>query len=124
MELTNYMEKVVVNKLDQVLKMYPACCKCDDCKRDIAIMALNRLPPKYISTHRGSIFAHLEETDTQYDVIRRFRHIHAMRKRNNMQCKRLCRQSGRAFCIPYLRWFFRKFSMRFSASDILSIEVA
>lgn len=69
MELTNYMEKVVVNKLDQVLKMYPACCKCDDCKRDIAIMALNRLPPKYISTHRGSIFAHLEETDTQYDVI-------------------------------------------------------
>ena len=69
MELTNYMEKVVLNKLDLVLKQYPSCCKCEECKRDIAILALNRLPPKYVSTQKGSIFAHLEEMDSQYDVI-------------------------------------------------------
>ena len=50
MELKNYMEDYVVSKLDEVLAQYPNCCSCDDCKRDIAILALNHLPPKYIST--------------------------------------------------------------------------
>jgi competence protein ComFB len=62
------MEKIVLNKLDTLLPMYPNCCKCEECKRDIAILALNHLPPKYISTDKGRIFMQIEETDTQYDA--------------------------------------------------------
>ena len=55
MELRNYMEEVVLQKLDQVLAQYPYCCKCDQCRRDIATLALNNLPPRYISSHKGDI---------------------------------------------------------------------
>ena len=68
MELKNYMEDYVVSKLDEVLAQYPNCCSCDDCKRDIAILALNHLPPKYISTEKGQIFARVESMGSQYEV--------------------------------------------------------
>ncbi len=61
MELRNYMEDLVLKKMDDVLAKYPDCCKCDHCRTDIAALALNNLPPKYISSHKGSIYARLDE---------------------------------------------------------------
>ena len=68
MELRNYMEEVVLQKLDQVLVQYPYCCKCDQCRRDIATLALNNLPPRYISSHKGDIYSRIDEMEIQYEV--------------------------------------------------------
>ncbi|HCB93991.1 MAG TPA: competence protein ComFB [Selenomonas sp.] len=68
MELKNYMEDYVVAKINEVIPQYPNCCSCEACKRDIAILALNHLPPKYISTEKGQIFARVESMGSQYEV--------------------------------------------------------
>ena len=60
MELKNQTEALVLENIDSVLAQYPDCCKCDRCRRDIAIIALNHLPPKYVSSHKGSVFAKLD----------------------------------------------------------------
>lgn len=68
MDFKNYMEEVVLRKLDDVLAKYPDACKCDQCKLDIAILALNHLPPKYISSEKGSIYAKLEGMSLSYEI--------------------------------------------------------
>ena len=57
MELNNQMEALVLENLDSVLAQYPDCCKCEQCRQDIVIIALNHLPPKYVSSHKGCVFA-------------------------------------------------------------------
>lgn len=60
MELKNQTEIYVLQHLDSVLEKYPDCCTCDHCKQDIAIIALNHLPPRYVSTEKGCVFAKLD----------------------------------------------------------------
>lgn len=69
MQLTNYMEKIVVDRLDTVLGMFPDACTCDECKQDIANLALNHLPPKYTSSDKGAIFLNMEAQNKQYDAM-------------------------------------------------------
>ncbi len=45
--LVNLMEELVLAKLDSTVDRFN-CCKCDKCKKDIAALALNRLPPRYL----------------------------------------------------------------------------
>lgn len=68
MEIKNRMEDVVINTLDTILKKYPNCCTCEQCKKDIVVFALNHLPPKYVSTHKGDVFVRLEETYTDNTI--------------------------------------------------------
>ena len=68
MEFKNYMEVIVENKLDEILAKYPNCCKCDSCRMDIAVLALNNLKPKYVSTVKGQIFARIDSMNSQYEV--------------------------------------------------------
>ncbi len=68
MELKNYMEEVVLGKMDAVLSKYPGCCTCEQCRRDIASLALNHLPPLYISSSKGNVYARIAEMSTQYEV--------------------------------------------------------
>ncbi|TYZ22589.1 late competence development ComFB family protein [Selenomonas ruminis] len=68
MELKNYMEDLVLEKLDDVMAQYPFCCTCDQCKRDIATLALNHLQPRYISSHKGDVYTRLNEMSVQYEV--------------------------------------------------------
>ena len=68
MEFKNYMEVIVEEKLDEILSQYPRCCKCDSCRMDIAVLALNNLKPKYVSTAKGQIFARIEGMNSQYEV--------------------------------------------------------
>ena len=71
MEIKNYMEDIVAQNLDKIMERYPACCNCKQCKKDIALLALNNLPPKYISTRKGDIYVRLEATyaETKVKVV-------------------------------------------------------
>lgn len=68
MELKNFMEDIVLSKLDMVLDQYPNCCRCDQCRRDIAILALNHLPAHYASTEKGEIFTRVQAMSLEYEV--------------------------------------------------------
>lgn len=68
MDFKNYMEIIVEQKLDEVLAQYPNVCKCDNCKLDIAVLALNNLKPRYISTDKGQLFTRIKEMDTQAEI--------------------------------------------------------
>ena len=67
MELKNYMEDIVAQKLEAILKQYPDCCSCEKCRRDIMSLALNHLPPRYISTDKGNLYARIELLSIAYD---------------------------------------------------------
>ena len=47
MKLRNYMEVLINEAIDAVLKNSDGCT-CDRCREDIKAYALNNLPPKYI----------------------------------------------------------------------------
>ena len=63
MPIRNTMEEFVQQNIDAVLRMYPDCCSCEKCKEDIMALALNHLPPKYVSTHKGDLFARIATMD-------------------------------------------------------------
>lgn len=52
--LVNIMEYLVIDRLDAVFDKFN-CCKCDKCKKDVAAIALNKLPPKYVVTDPDKI---------------------------------------------------------------------
>ena len=63
------METIVLNYLDGVLANYPNCCSCEKCRQDIVMLALNHLPPKYVSTDKGNVFAKLSLMELENEVI-------------------------------------------------------
>ena len=67
MALVNVMEKLVQDKLEEMLK-HENCCKCDRCIEDMTAKALNKLPAKYVSTHNGELFSKLDTTIRQKSV--------------------------------------------------------
>ncbi len=68
MEYKNYMEVIVEEKMDEVLAQYPQCCKCEQCRHDIAVIALNNLHPRYVSTEKGQLFARIQEMNSQSEI--------------------------------------------------------
>ena len=68
MELKNCMEEFVQDKMDDVLEQYPCCCRCEQCRLDIEALSLNQLPPRYVSTRRGSVMARICEMNTECEV--------------------------------------------------------
>lgn len=72
LKVYNYMEYIVSDELEKLLASAEPLCKCQKCKLDIAAWALNRLPPKYIVSEKGRMYAKLGEQNIQsrVDVIR------------------------------------------------------
>ncbi|HOU35776.1 MAG TPA: late competence development ComFB family protein [Candidatus Omnitrophota bacterium] len=72
MKIQNYMEDVVQDELEMLLSERDDICKCQKCKYDIMVMALNRLPPQYVITNRGRLYTKLTEQETQFkaDVVK------------------------------------------------------
>ena len=66
-EIKNYMEDCVESVLPQVLKTMDIC-KCERCQLDILAHALNHLPPKYVVTKTGNIYAKLDSMYNQFHV--------------------------------------------------------
>ncbi|AGC68267.1 hypothetical protein Cst_c12760 [Thermoclostridium stercorarium subsp. stercorarium DSM 8532] len=67
MELKNYMEEIVFNFIDDVLKDIDMC-KCDICKLDVAAKALNELPPQYFVTEKGEVYSKINNLRLQFEV--------------------------------------------------------
>ncbi len=65
MQLKNCMEDAVKDMLDNVIKDTNVC-KCERCRYDIAAIALNHLPPRYVVTEEGEIYARADELRTQF----------------------------------------------------------
>lgn len=72
MEVYNYMEYIVHDALEDILKSRQDVCKCERCRLDMQAWALNRLPPKYVVTEKGRVFTKLQEVEVQFraDVLR------------------------------------------------------
>ncbi|ACL75044.1 late competence development ComFB family protein [Ruminiclostridium cellulolyticum] len=65
--LKNYMEEVVFNLIDSVLNDIDMC-KCELCIKDIAALALNSLPPKYIVSEKGELYSKVNSLRSQFEV--------------------------------------------------------
>ena len=65
--LKNYMEDIVAHKLD-LLSNEIEICDCGRCRMDIMAYVLNKLPPKYVVTNKGTIFAKLSVLQSQFDI--------------------------------------------------------
>jgi len=84
MKIQNYMEDVVQDELELLLSDRDDICKCQKCKYDIMVMALNRLPPQYVITDRGRLYTKLVEQETQFkaDVVKELTKAMMKVKRN------------------------------------------
>ncbi len=65
MDVKNNMESFVKDHLDEVLRKFPECCQCEQCRRDIVVLALNHLPPRYVNSDMGDIYTRLDAYDSQ-----------------------------------------------------------
>ena len=68
MELKNYMEILMWQQLDDVLNAHPGICRCEKCRYDIAALAMNFLPPRYVVTDQGQIFTRIRAMEQQFTI--------------------------------------------------------
>lgn len=66
-QLKNYMEQVLFSQMKEVLEGIEVC-KCEKCILDIAAIALNSLPPKYIVSEKGELYSKVETLKNQFEV--------------------------------------------------------
>lgn len=65
--IKNYMEEVVRQMIDEVLRDLNFC-SCEKCRMDILAIALNDLPPKYIVTDKGELYTKINALKQQFEV--------------------------------------------------------
>jgi len=63
-QLRNFTEEAVRVYLDRWF-VEADCCQCDDCRLDVLALMLNNLPPKYVVTDTGALYAQLGDFDPQ-----------------------------------------------------------
>lgn len=68
MQLKNYMEDAVKEKLEAILPEQKEVCSCPRCKVDITAIALNSLPPRYVVQDIGYVYAKVSELTVQFSV--------------------------------------------------------
>ncbi len=66
-QIKNYMEEIVFNQMKDVLEDI-TMCTCEKCLLDIAAIALNDLPPKYIVTDKGELYSKINTLGQQFEV--------------------------------------------------------
>lgn len=66
--LKNYMEEIVFHQIKDILKDINNMCSCEQCIMDIAAIALNDLPPKYVVTEKGEVYSKISALKQQFDV--------------------------------------------------------
>ena len=49
----NLVEEHVRDSYDGVAKGFPEFCGCPVCREDVFVYALNRIPPRYVTTQQG-----------------------------------------------------------------------
>ena len=68
MHLKNYMEDLVWERLDEVMSSQPEMCRCERCRYDVASLALNFLPSRYVVTATGETYTRVKSLETQFIV--------------------------------------------------------
>ena len=68
MGMQNYMEILMWQKLDDVLDAHPGICRCEKCRYDIAALAMNFLPPRYVVTDRGQFYTKIKALEQQFTI--------------------------------------------------------
>lgn len=68
MPLKNYMEDAVFQVLDGILASRTDVCKCARCRLDIAAIALNNLPPRYVVTEKGEVLVKVQQLHHQFEA--------------------------------------------------------
>lgn len=66
-QIKNYMEEIVFNQMKDVLTDINMC-KCEKCLLDVAAIALNDLPPKYVVTEKGELYTKINALGQQFEV--------------------------------------------------------
>ena len=69
MAVVNSMESIVEVALSELLKEDPECCTCEHCMNDMMCLALNALPPKYVSSEKGALFSKISNAMAQQRSI-------------------------------------------------------
>lgn len=64
----NAMEPLLYEKLNELLPKFSECCTCEKCRMDMAAIALNRLPQKYVVTKQGDLFMKAESMKKQMNA--------------------------------------------------------
>lgn len=67
MLIKNYMEEIVFNTMKEILDDLNVC-KCEKCILDMAAIALNDLPSKYIVTAKGELYSKVNLLKQQFEV--------------------------------------------------------
>lgn len=68
MRLKNLMEDEVMYVTNKLLSEREDVCKCKKCKMDIAAIALNALPPKYVVTEIGELLGRANNSNIQFEA--------------------------------------------------------
>ena len=70
--LHNHTVDIVLETMEELLEEkkeeFDNVCTCQHCLLDIASYSLNRLPAKYVSSHKGNVHTKIEEFEQQYQV--------------------------------------------------------
>jgi len=51
--ITNLVEEHVRESYAGVVRRFPDFCGCEICREDVLVYALNRVPPRYVTTLKG-----------------------------------------------------------------------
>lgn len=65
--IKNYMEEIVFAQIKEILEDVNMCT-CEKCIYDVAAIALNDLPPKYIVTEKGELYSKVASLRQQFEV--------------------------------------------------------
>ncbi len=68
MFLKNYMEDLVWERLDEVINGHAGACNCQRCRYDIAALALNFLPTRYVVTEKGETYTKVQALEQQFYI--------------------------------------------------------
>jgi competence protein ComFB len=68
MELRNLLEDSVLYGVNKLMDEREDICKCNKCKLDIAAVALNNLPPKYVVTEAGGLYGRVNNLNYQFET--------------------------------------------------------
>ncbi len=66
-QVKNYMEEIVFSLMKEILEDINMCT-CEKCVNDIAAIALNDLPPKYIVSEKGELYSKIDALRQQFEV--------------------------------------------------------
>ena len=68
--MRNVLEAVVMREYEELHAEMRDACGCPQCREDILVCALNRLPPRYVATLTGEVLAEvrLEADQGRADV--------------------------------------------------------